>query len=495
MFNEKTGNGMLIKSRPISLKAFAGTLFFLLICRIVSMWLVPLNDTTEARYGEIARIMQETGNWITPMHQYGQPFWAKPPLSIWLSAVSMKYFGVSAFAARLPALCLSIGVLMLVFNLMKRQRDQASARLSVLVLASSIFFYIDAGTVMTDPALLFCISLTWIAFWHAFVFGSKRWGYLFFVALGLGLLAKGPVAVVLPISSLLVWVIWQKQWRKLWQSFPWISGSVLLMLIAMPWYGLAELHTPGFLKYFLLGENIQRFLQPGWSGDKYGYVHHVTYGTIWIYALAGMFPWIIPGMTGCIRLLKMPVDAHRDDPDFVRYLIACTTVPLLFFTFAHNVIYPYVFPILPPFAMLLVELHRRIPSLLKRQASWVILSSFSGVALLCVTFIFYIQPSWIEKSQHRVIHVFNQKKTLPNSQVVYWDTNVHYSAQFYSNGHAAAVHTAPELETLFAAHPEDMLVVNRQSINEIPVNLLKQFKVIADVSMLKDEYLLMQKSA
>jgi 4-amino-4-deoxy-L-arabinose transferase-like glycosyltransferase len=91
-----------------------------LALRILGMWLLPLTDTTEARYGEIARKMVETGNWVTPLHNYdvsrdvcaatacislpshdfGLPFWAKPPLSTWASAVSMTIFGVNEFAAR-----------------------------------------------------------------------------------------------------------------------------------------------------------------------------------------------------------------------------------------------------------------------------------------------------------------------------------------------------------------------------------------------------------
>ncbi len=68
------------------------------------MCFIPLNDVSEARYAEIARKMLETGNWVTPQHDYGVPFWAKPPLSTWLSAFSMKLFGVNEFAARLPGL-------------------------------------------------------------------------------------------------------------------------------------------------------------------------------------------------------------------------------------------------------------------------------------------------------------------------------------------------------------------------------------------------------
>ena len=42
--------------------------------RLLSLALYPLMDTTEARYGEMARIMFETGNWITPMFDYDVPF-------------------------------------------------------------------------------------------------------------------------------------------------------------------------------------------------------------------------------------------------------------------------------------------------------------------------------------------------------------------------------------------------------------------------------------
>ena len=68
---------------------------------------VPLMDKTEARYAEIARIMEETNNWITPQIDYGVPFWAKPPLSTWLSALSIKTFGVNEFAVRFPYLIIS----------------------------------------------------------------------------------------------------------------------------------------------------------------------------------------------------------------------------------------------------------------------------------------------------------------------------------------------------------------------------------------------------
>ena len=95
------------------------------------MFFIPLMDSTEARYAEISRIMFETNNWITPMHHYGDPFWAKPPLSTWLSALSMKAFGVTAFAARVPGLLLSIMILSLVWFVAKQRSGKTVALKSI----------------------------------------------------------------------------------------------------------------------------------------------------------------------------------------------------------------------------------------------------------------------------------------------------------------------------------------------------------------------------
>ena len=63
------------------------------LMRLVSLAMYPLLDTTEARYGEIARLMVETSNWITPQIDYNIPFWGKPPLYAWASASSIFLFG------------------------------------------------------------------------------------------------------------------------------------------------------------------------------------------------------------------------------------------------------------------------------------------------------------------------------------------------------------------------------------------------------------------
>ena len=90
-------------------KQGTGLIFWgLVTLRAVFNYSLPLMDKTEARYAEIARIMAETGNWVVPQIDYTIPFWAKPPLSTWASALSISLFGTHEFFVRLPYLLLAV---------------------------------------------------------------------------------------------------------------------------------------------------------------------------------------------------------------------------------------------------------------------------------------------------------------------------------------------------------------------------------------------------
>src|SRR5438045_8153025 len=94
--------------------------------RLVTLGAYPLMDSTESRYGEIARKMLETGHWLMPQFDYGVPFWGKPPLAMWLSAAAMSVFGVNEFAPRLPSLLAMVacGALVYALAVLRGGRDQ-----------------------------------------------------------------------------------------------------------------------------------------------------------------------------------------------------------------------------------------------------------------------------------------------------------------------------------------------------------------------------------
>src|SRR5690606_2259882 len=131
----------------------------LLASRFITMTLLPMSDTTEPRYAEIARLMLESGDWITPWLEPGIPFWGKPPLSFWLQALSMRLLGVGDFAARLPAWIAVLGTLVLAGKLASHLGGARLATRTVLILATMALTWVAAGAVMTDAFLAFGTTL------------------------------------------------------------------------------------------------------------------------------------------------------------------------------------------------------------------------------------------------------------------------------------------------------------------------------------------------
>ena len=272
----------------VSLTRIAITLVVSAIAiRLFTLGLFPLMDTTEARYGEMARIMAETGNWITPMFDYNVPFWGKPPLFTWMSATGITLFGLNEFAVRLPHL-LAGGLILFIVALLaysfipsrSRSERKQEAWLAAGILATTTTFIVVSGAVMTDTALTLGITLSMAAFWFNYKNKSVLWGHLFFIGLTVGMLAKGPLALVLIGMSLFIWALFNRTWMSMLRSLPWKTGMPLFLATSLPWYIIAEYSSPGFLNYFIVGEHIKRFLVSGWQGDLYGSAHKEIKGTI-----------------------------------------------------------------------------------------------------------------------------------------------------------------------------------------------------------------------
>lgn len=335
-------------------RALFSGLILLLVVRLLAMVWVPLTDPTEARYAEIARIMVDTGNWITPQFDYGIPFWAKPPLHTWLAAIGIAAFGLSPFAARLGILLSTIATLVILWRWGRGVSDSRTALIAVLVTASAGVFFVSAAFVQTDMVLTLGVVASMAGFYNGLK-GGRSWGWLFFLGIAIGLLAKGPIAVVLSMTPIALWIIWRRNWREL-KRLPWLGGTILCLLLVLPWYAAAEMATPGYLRYFLIGEHIERFLVPGWKGDLYGSGREHARGTIWLFWIIATLPWspLLPTLLWRQRLGRV-----SDDDGLHLYLLLFALTPLVFFTVAANILIAYVLPGIPAAALLAVILWTR----------------------------------------------------------------------------------------------------------------------------------------
>ncbi len=478
-------------SVPFQNRLLIGLLVFLGLLRLLSLGVYPLGDTTEARYAEIARLMASTGDWIVPQIDLGVPFWGKPPLSTWLSAISFKVLGVHEFSARLPSFLLCVAVIGLVYAWAKHLKGTAYALASVTILATSAVFFISSGAVMTDPALLLGTSLSMIAFHRAIRQEPPSrgiWGYLFFVGLAISLLAKGPVGLVLTFLPVGGWVILQRRWKDTWQRLPWLRGMLLSAALSVPWYLLAERHTPGFLEYFLVGEHWKRFVDAGWQGDLYGRAHSRPRGTIWLFWLASALPWSLIGLGSLFRRngLHRSFNILNEKPGLTSYLLCWTLAPMLFFSLAGNILWTYVLPGIPAFAMLMAQLW--VPS---DDANGISLEKtvlrplvFSRVAIgmtIVFTMTLLIMTSSLvpqRKCQDELVEVYHNLRE-PEARLVYLYNRPH-SAQFYSRGDAIKFDETQEADNLLKDDHRDFFAIRKKHLSRLSADLVLQLENLGE---------------
>jgi 4-amino-4-deoxy-L-arabinose transferase-like glycosyltransferase len=303
-----------------------------------------LMDPDEGRYAEIAREMLVLGDFITPQLNF-LPYLEKPPLVYWLTAISLKVGGLNEWAARLiPALSALAGI-MAVYWLAAKLWGRKEAFLAGLVMATSSGYVLLGRLLTLDMTLTAC--LIWgIALAYLAVRNQQRqylpWAYL---ALGLGMLTKGPVAIVLPALIFLTWFGARGQWRGVFQLWH-LGGALMLAVVVLPWYILAAWRNTEFLSYFFFQEHLQRFLAPRVHGGQPVYFY------LGVLAV-GFLPWIflVPWAWQASRFEPATPEAKGD-----RLFLACWFgVIFVFFSLARAKLFPYLLPGLPPLALLVAR--------------------------------------------------------------------------------------------------------------------------------------------
>jgi 4-amino-4-deoxy-L-arabinose transferase-like glycosyltransferase len=443
--------------------------------RLLTLGAYPLTDNTEARYAEIARKMVETGQWLVPQLDYGVPFWAKPPLSMWLTAGSFEVFGTNAFAARLPSLLLGIGVAWLAFCLGRWRGGVSQGLCASAIVATSLLMFVSMGGVMTDPAMVFGTTLSMAGFWRAMTTGSRVWAYAFFIGVAIGLLAKGPVATVLTVLPIAAWSIVAGKATAARRGLPWLSGTLLVVVLVLPWYWAAEIHSPGFLRYFIVGEHLERFLTPGWKGDLYGMGHASPRGMIWLYLVLGTLPWS-PWLLW--RMLR-----HRDSPGggtmqpsdrlWRAYLMCWLLAPAVFFTLSRNILATYALPGVVGFGLLVADQwyndpHRMLTARFAHAALATPVVALV-VLLVCARIGF--------PSQHELVAIVQQSRA-ENPTLVYFRQRPR-SAEFYSRGTAIRAPDADALMAQLKQTPDAFVATEETAMSLLPEPLRSTLHVIA----------------
>lgn len=335
----------------------------------------------EPRYAQVAREMLERRDWITPTLG-GQPWLEKPPLYYWQAIVAYKIFGVSDFAARLPAAFDATLLVLAIYFFLRRIRPGSELD-GALIVASSAAIVGYARAASTDMPLAATFSIAMLAWWLWREKGRTLSLLFFYVFVALGALSKGPVAPFLALLIIASYAAITREWKIIFKtlSFP---GILLFCIVALPWYWLVQIRNPQFFREFIIEQNLGRF-----SHNLY---HHTQ--PFWYYlpvAALAMVPWIVFVTAACTQVAQKSrrrnqAAAQTDFPFHLNLFASCwLTVPIIFFSLSQSKLPGYVLPAIPAGGVLLANylLERRQEDE-KPTARWlIILHSFvaAGVVL------------------------------------------------------------------------------------------------------------------
>jgi len=346
-------------SQPVWLLALCGISFFMFLGGH-TLW-----DVDEPNNAVCAREMLAAGNWWVPVFN-GDLRFDKPILIYWLMMPLYAVFGISEFTARLPSAMAMTGLVFVIWYFTNRLVDRTAAAIAGILFASALHMVVISRAAVPDPLLMLCLGFALLAFLTVYMEArqgkpsSSRLLMAAYAALGLGMLAKGPIAAAMPVLVLSAFLTLQRDWAN-WRLFrPW-TGIAIAAVIALPWYIAVGVLTDGeWLQGFLFHHNLDRFTDSLQGHRGFPGLYIVSF-------VLGWFPW--SGLLVCVLASGAWRPAHLREQPMRLFLLCWLGVFLVFFSIARTQLPNYMLPAFPA-AAVLMALWLREASEDMQQKAW-----------------------------------------------------------------------------------------------------------------------------
>lgn len=330
--------------------------FVLLLLAYWLAWLgaAPLFDVDEGAFSEASREMLASGDWLhTTLN--GADRFDKPILVYWFQAAALHAFGATEFAARLPSALFAWLWCVATAAFVAPRWGRAAAAVAGAILCTSIGPMLIGRGATADALLNLLLALAMFDLVRFVESEARDLTMLRRAAAwtGLGILAKGPIALLVPAGSLFVLLLWRR--RAAWPAVRRIvtdpGAWAIALAIALPWYVYAlHRHGRAFIEGFFMRHNVERFT---------GTLEHHG-GSLYYYVLVLpllMLPWT-PWLVALLR--RLWAERREMRTDVPAALLACWfAFVLVFFSFSgtklpHYLLYGYT-PMVVALACLLAS--------------------------------------------------------------------------------------------------------------------------------------------
>jgi hypothetical protein len=320
---------------------------------LIGLGAIGLVDYDEAAYGEVARAMLASGDWLAP-HLCGVPWFEKPPFLYWTAVLGMKLLGVGPAGVRLGTALAGALAPIALFGFARRPLGDRAAFAGALVLASCLEFAALSRLALTDMMLILWLVVCLGALHRAFESHerSHSWLALACLAVALAMLTKGAIGALFAGAVALVELGFRRRLRDALRP-SWLALALLVGLgLGVSWYVALGLTQPGgfsFMRALFLEHHVGRFAQPmqGHGGSIFFYVPVL---------LVGLFPWsaFVP-----LAVARSDLRAPGERARFLRIFAILSALVIAFFSIAATKLESYIAPALPGLALLVGALLAR----------------------------------------------------------------------------------------------------------------------------------------
>ncbi len=371
---------------------------------------IGLVDETEPLFAEAARQMTVTGDFITPYFNDATRF-DKPPLVYWLMALAYRAIGVNEWAVRLPSALSAIGLTCLGFYTLSKSKEEGSRKkeegrgneeekspptpplplppsstpplspsshlplflstpwIGAALIALNPQTIAWGRTGVSDMLLVGCMCSALLAFFLGYTLEEQReqagfstvsasrfpnkWYLTCYVLIALAILTKGPVGIVIPGLIIGCFALYLGNFRQLWREMRPVSGILIILAIAVPWFILVILaNGQTYIDSFFGYHNFQRFTE---VVNK----HSAPWYFYFFVVILGFAPWSIYLPVAIARTRFWQRTYWRRQPRsaqlslFALFWFVCI---FGFFTISVTKLPSYVLPLLPAAAILVTLL-------------------------------------------------------------------------------------------------------------------------------------------
>jgi len=352
---------------------YAILFFACVLFHILGTWSLPLIDRDEPRFAEASREMIERGNYIVPYFN-NQLRLDKPPLTYWAQVASYHIFGENDFAARFPSAIAATLTAILIFAWGRRIGGEKLGWSAAIIFTLSLQTFVHAKAAAADMWLVLFVTLASWAGYELFQSPTLNQGaavsrppwaiwkspfLVFYLALALGFLAKGPIAWT-PLLTVGVVIIYTRDWQLL-RRFKFARGILLTLVVVALWGIPALIQTRGEFFTVGIGRHVvgRSFMTLEGHGASSVGMYALLLPFYFVTVFISFFPWSIK-LPWLIRKLWRNREAGVDAPGYSgspldAYLLSGIAIIFVIFTLVSTKLPHYTLPAFPLLALLLAR--------------------------------------------------------------------------------------------------------------------------------------------